>query len=89
MEAEGTDHEALLDTYIRALNLCTQGRPDDLTFGVHMCRGNYRVSSYFSRILRLTVKQGKHFAEGSYARIAIKLFNNLDVDTFYVSILIS
>ncbi|KAF8075327.1 hypothetical protein FPV67DRAFT_1408864 [Lyophyllum atratum] len=69
MEAEGTDHEALLDTYIRAMNVCTQGRPEDLTFGVHMCRGNYR---------------GNHFTEGSYARIAIKLFNDLDVDTFYL-----
>ncbi|GLB41446.1 putative UROD MetE-like protein [Lyophyllum shimeji] len=69
MEAEGIDHEALLDTYIRSMNLCTQGRPDDLTFGVHMCRGNYR---------------GKHFSEGSYQRIAVKLFNDLDVDAFYL-----
>ncbi|KAG6919696.1 hypothetical protein DXG01_002642 [Tephrocybe rancida] len=69
MEAEGTDHEALLDTYIRAQNLCTRDRPEDLIIGVHMCRGNFR---------------GKHFAEGSYARIAIKLFNDLDVDTFYL-----
>ncbi|KAF9467679.1 hypothetical protein BDZ94DRAFT_1305300 [Collybia nuda] len=69
MKAEGVDPEALLDTYIRAMNICTAGRPSDLTFGVHMCRGNYR---------------GKRFAEGTYARIATKLFNDLDVDTFYL-----
>ncbi|KAG6851185.1 hypothetical protein H0H93_015195 [Arthromyces matolae] len=48
MEEVGVDHEALLDTYIRAIN------------------------------------GGVHFSEGGYARIATKLFNNLDVDTFYL-----
>lgn len=70
MEAAGVDHEALLDTYIRAINICTAERPNDLTISVHMCRGNFRG--------------GLHFTEGSYARIAAKLFRNLDVDTFYV-----
>ncbi|KAG6842269.1 hypothetical protein C0991_000239 [Blastosporella zonata] len=70
MEKAGVDHEALLDTYIRAINVCTQDRPADLTVGVHMCRGNY--------------KGGVHFSEGGYARIAAKLFNTLDVDTFYL-----
>ncbi|RDB28953.1 Uncharacterized protein YxjH [Hypsizygus marmoreus] len=70
MEEAGVDHEALLDTYIRAINVCTQDRPDDLTVGVHMCRGNF--------------KGGVHFSEGGYDRIASKLFNTLDVDTFYL-----
>lgn len=70
MEKAGVDHEALLDTYIRAINVITRGRPDDLTIGVHMCRGNF--------------KGGIHFAEGSYARIAVKVFNTLDVDVFYL-----
>lgn len=43
MEKAGVDHEALLDTYIRAINVITQGRPNDLTIGVHMCRGNFKV----------------------------------------------
>ena len=43
MEKAGVDHEALLDTYIRAINVFTQGRPNDLTIGVHMCRGNFKV----------------------------------------------
>jgi methionine synthase II (cobalamin-independent) len=43
MEAAAIDHEALLDTYIRAINVCTKDRPDDLTVSVHMCRGNFKV----------------------------------------------
>jgi len=70
MEKAGVDHEALLDTYIRAINVCTQGRPNDLTIGVHMCRGNF--------------KGGMYFSEGGYAAIAAKIFNTLDVDTFYL-----
>ena len=27
---------------------------------------------------------GVHFSEGGYARIAVKVFNTLDVDVFYV-----
>jgi methionine synthase II (cobalamin-independent) len=70
MERAGVDHEALLDTYIRAINLCVKDHPADLTFGVHMCRGNF--------------KGGIHFSEGPYDRISVKLFNTLDVDTFYL-----
>ncbi|KAF9456649.1 hypothetical protein BDZ94DRAFT_1275154 [Collybia nuda] len=69
MKNDGQDPEALFDTYVRAMNLCTRGRPEDLTLSVHMCRGNNR---------------GMHFAEGSYAQVATKLFNSLDVDTFYL-----
>jgi len=43
MEAAGVDHEALLDTYIRAINICTAERPNDLTISVHMCRDNFKV----------------------------------------------
>ncbi|KAF7347889.1 Methionine vitamin-b12 [Mycena venus] len=70
MEAAGVDHEALLDTYIRAINICTVDRPQDLHIGLHMCRGNFRG--------------GIHFSEGGYHRIAVKLFNSVDVDTFYL-----
>lgn len=44
MEKAAVDHEALLDTYIRAINIITEGRPQDLTISVHMCRGNYKVN---------------------------------------------
>ncbi|KAJ7630874.1 hypothetical protein FB45DRAFT_833672 [Roridomyces roridus] len=70
MEAAGVDHEALLDTYIRAINLCTMDRPQDLNIGLHMCRGNFTG--------------GMHFSEGGYERIAARVFNKLDVDTLYL-----
>ncbi|KAG6862378.1 hypothetical protein C0995_011818 [Termitomyces sp. Mi166 len=69
MEEAGIDHEALLNTYIRAINVCTQDRPGDLT--PPMMQTNFQ-------------SQGVHFSKGSYDRIAAKLFNKLDVDTFYL-----
>ncbi|OCH93287.1 UROD/MetE-like protein [Obba rivulosa] len=70
MEERGVDHQALLDTYIRAYNSCLEGRPADLTVGLHLCRGNF--------------KDGMHFSEGGYDRIAIKLFQEINVDTYYL-----
>ncbi|KAJ7092659.1 hypothetical protein C8R44DRAFT_646581 [Mycena epipterygia] len=70
MEAAGVDSEALLNTYIRAINVCTVDRPDDLNMCLHICRGNFN--------------NGMHFTEGGYDRIAAKLFNSVDVDTFYL-----
>ena len=45
MEERGIDHEALLDTYIRAYNDCLKGRPKDMNVGLHLCRGNFKVWS--------------------------------------------
>jgi hypothetical protein len=44
MEQAGVDHEELLDTYIRAINVCVKGHPKGLRVSVHMCRGNFTVS---------------------------------------------
>jgi hypothetical protein len=70
MSDVGINHEAVLDTYIAAYNECLKGRPRDMTIGLHLCRGNF--------------KDGKHFSEGGYDRIAAKLFNEIDVDCYYV-----
>jgi len=70
MEDKGIDHVALLDTYIRAYNKVLEGRPTDMTIGLHLCRGNGPGGMYFS--------------EGGYDRIAIKLFNDINVDCFYL-----
>ncbi|KAK7059029.1 hypothetical protein VNI00_001653 [Paramarasmius palmivorus] len=69
MKEHGVDPRALLDTYIRAINICTQGRPKDLTISLHICRGNFK---------------GLHFCEGGYDFIAEKVFNGLDVDALYL-----
>ncbi|KAK3644240.1 hypothetical protein LTR56_009777 [Elasticomyces elasticus] len=58
-----------LDAYIKFYNACLK-RPDDFHMGIHLCRGNYIG--------------GNHFSEGAYDRIAAKLFNNLDVSTYYL-----
>lgn len=71
MAARGIDRETLFDTYIRAINKCIEGRPADSTVGLHLCRGNF--------------KDGLHFSERGYDRIAIKLSNEINVDRYYVS----
>ncbi|EED19632.1 Methionine synthase, vitamin-B12 independent, putative [Talaromyces stipitatus ATCC 10500] len=62
--------EDLLDKYIKLYNDCIAKRPADLHVGVHLCRGNFHNS--------------RHFSEGGYDRIAVKLFKELNVDTYYL-----
>ncbi|KAF5341419.1 hypothetical protein D9758_012300 [Tetrapyrgos nigripes] len=70
MRSQGKDPEYLLDIAIKAINICTQGRPDDMCIGIHFCRGNYK---------------GKSFFNSSYERIAKeRVFERLDVDAFYL-----
>ena len=58
-----------LDAYIKFYNACLKV-PEDFHMGIHLCRGNYMGS--------------KHFSEGAYDRIATKLFNDLNVSTYYL-----
>jgi methionine synthase II (cobalamin-independent) len=64
------DATALLDSYIALYNDCLSSRPADLHVGVHLCRGNFVGS--------------RHFSEGGYDAIATKLFQDLNVDTYYL-----
>ncbi|GAB7340438.1 hypothetical protein MBLNU457_6869t1 [Dothideomycetes sp. NU457] len=57
------------DAYLKFYNDCFQ-RPSDMHLGIHLCRGNF-VNS-------------RHFSEGAYDRIAKQLFQDLDVDTYYL-----
>ncbi|KAK1061187.1 hypothetical protein LTR12_004791 [Friedmanniomyces endolithicus] len=59
----------LFDAYIRFYNQCFE-RPADMHLGIHLCRGNF-VNS-------------RHFSEGGYDRIARKLFQELNVSTYYL-----
>ena len=45
------------------------GRPDGLTVAVHLCRGNFRSA---------------WVAEGSYEPVAEVLFNELNVDAYFL-----
>ena len=43
MEQAGVDHEGLLNTYLDLYNIILANRPEDLTVGIHTCRGNFKV----------------------------------------------
>ncbi|KAJ6035707.1 hypothetical protein N7499_002834 [Penicillium canescens] len=62
--------EDLLDAYIKLYNDSLAGLPADMHTGIHLCRGNFIG--------------GRHFSEGSYDIIAKNLFENLNVNTFYL-----
>ncbi|KAH8671627.1 5-methyltetrahydropteroyltriglutamate-homocysteine methyltransferase [Xylariales sp. PMI_506] len=66
----GEDADALLDSYIKLYNDCISTRPKDMHLGIHLCRGNFAYS--------------KHFSEGGYDRVASKLFNEINADTYFL-----
>jgi methionine synthase II (cobalamin-independent) len=69
VKKRGEDPDALTARYVRLLNDAIRGRPADMTVGVHMCRGNLK---------------GTWMAEGGYEPIAERLFNEAEVDAFFL-----
>jgi methionine synthase II (cobalamin-independent) len=69
MSERGEDSEHLHESYIRHINEALANRPDGITITTHMCRGNFRSS---------------WVAEGGYDFVAEALFNELDVDGFFM-----
>ena len=69
MAAKGDDAEHLHETYIRHINEALTERPEGMAITTHMCRGNFRSS---------------WVAEGGYDFVAEALFNELDVDGFFM-----
>ena len=65
----GDDPDELPRTYAALINSAIADRPDDLTVGIHLCRGNFR---------------SKHFASGGYEAVAEVLFNEIDVDAYFL-----
>lgn len=65
----GEDPDRLLGQYIAAINDSVRGRPTDLVAGVHLCRGNYK---------------GRWLSEGGYDRVAERLFNEAQVNVFFL-----
>ncbi|MEZ4661183.1 MAG: 5-methyltetrahydropteroyltriglutamate--homocysteine S-methyltransferase [Caldilineaceae bacterium] len=65
----GDDPNELPRTYAELINAVIDNRPDDLTVCVHLCRGNFRST---------------WFAEGSYEPVAEVLFNELNVDGYFL-----
>jgi 5-methyltetrahydropteroyltriglutamate--homocysteine methyltransferase len=67
--AKGADAEHLHEAYIRHINEALEKRPEGMAVTTHMCRGNFRSS---------------WVAEGGYDFVAEALFNQLDVDGFFM-----
>jgi 5-methyltetrahydropteroyltriglutamate--homocysteine methyltransferase len=68
-KARGEDPNELPRTYAALINAVIDNRPDDLTVGIHLCRGNYRST---------------WFAEGGYEPVAEVLFNSINVDAYFL-----
>ncbi len=69
VRARGDDPERLIDLYIGLINRIVRRRPQGMTIGVHMCRGN---------------AFGKWMASGGYEPIAEKTFATLAADVFFL-----
>lgn len=69
LKTDGVDAAELMDLYVWAHNESIKGLPADMHLGVHLCRGNF----------------GPIQAQaGGYEKVAEKLFNGLNYNTFYL-----
>jgi len=67
VEAEGMKPDELVDLYIESINESVKGTPDDVIFGVHMCRGNFK---------------GHYIGAGGYESVAERFFSETRVNHF-------
>jgi 5-methyltetrahydropteroyltriglutamate--homocysteine methyltransferase len=65
----GEDPDSLPRVYAKLINDSIAGRPDDMTVCMHVCRGNFA---------------GRWVAEGGYEPVADVLFNEIDVDGYFL-----
>ncbi|MEQ9641271.1 MAG: 5-methyltetrahydropteroyltriglutamate--homocysteine S-methyltransferase [Alphaproteobacteria bacterium] len=65
----GLDPAHLTAQYVAAINRVVADRPDDMTVAMHLCRGNFR---------------SRWMAQGGYEPVAEALFNDVDVDAFFL-----
>ncbi|CAI1005481.1 cobalamin-independent methionine synthase II family protein [Serratia quinivorans] len=65
----GEDPDRLARIYADVLNAAIADKPDDLTIGLHVCRGNFR-STWIS--------------EGGYEPVAEILFGQVNIDAFFL-----
>jgi 5-methyltetrahydropteroyltriglutamate--homocysteine methyltransferase len=67
VRGKGGDPDRLVDLYIDAINEAVKSRPNGMTIGVHVCRGNYK---------------GMYLSEGGYDSVAERFFGRANVDHF-------
>jgi len=65
----GEDPQALPRTYAELINGAIAGRPADMAVCIHICRGNF---------------EGAWLAEGGYDPVAEVLFNEIDVNGYFL-----
>ncbi len=68
LQVDGEDPGRRVNQYIDLMNACFGDR-GEVTIGLHLCRGNFK---------------GMWLAEGGYDFVAERLFNELDVDVFFM-----
>lgn len=66
---EGQDPDWLIERYAWMMNEAIKDRPADMVVAMHMCRGNFRST---------------HAAEGAYDPAADAIFNQTDVDIYFM-----
>ena len=67
--ARGEDPDALPGAYAELINRSLRGAPADMVTAIHLCRGNFKSA---------------FVAEGGYDPVAEVLFNQIDVDAFFL-----
>jgi 5-methyltetrahydropteroyltriglutamate--homocysteine methyltransferase len=67
--ARGEDPDELTHTYAKLINAAIANKPANMTVGMHLCRGNLK---------------GAWMAEGGYDPIAEVLFNQVNVDGYFL-----
>ena len=65
----GYDPSALMQAYVDLMNACVDDRPNGITVGMHLCRGNFK---------------GHYLSEGGYETVAELLFQGINVDAFFL-----
>ena len=68
-KAAGEDPDWLIEKYAWMMNEAIKDRPADMTIGMHLCRGNF---------------QSTWVAEGAYDLVADAIFNQTDVDVYFL-----
>ena len=69
VRAMGEDPDALQHTYAKLINDAIATRPKDMVVTMHLCRGNF---------------ESAWLAEGGYEPVAEALFNEVDVDGYFL-----
>ncbi|GMQ83236.1 MAG: 5-methyltetrahydropteroyltriglutamate--homocysteine S-methyltransferase [Rhodothermia bacterium] len=67
VHASGSDPRRLIELYVQSINQIVNQRPENMTIGMHICRGNFK---------------GKWLTEGGYGEMAEQVFEHVDVDVF-------